>query len=93
MNEFLQHYGEAIITMSIIIIFIFLPWGKIFKETNYNGKGMFEEGYNKAENEIKKGKDTTMLFNQCPGANDAWDRGWVQACSDYREYIEQFKKK
>lgn len=83
MIDFLQHYGEAIITMLIIFIFIFLPWGKIFKETNYNGKGMFEEGYTKAEKEIKKGKDATVLLNQCPGADDAWDRGWVQACSDY----------
>lgn len=86
MIQFLEHYGEAIITMSIIFILIFLPLGKIFTETNYNGKGMFEEGYTKAEKEIKKGKDTSVLFNQCPGAGDAWDRGWVQACSDYRKY-------
>lgn len=84
MIQFLQHYGEAILTMSSIFILIFLPWDKIFKETNYNGKGMFEEGYTKAENEIKKGKNPTALFNQCPGADDAWDRGWVQACSDYK---------
>ena len=85
MMDFLQHYGEAILTMSVIFILIFLPWEKIFKETNYNGKGMFEEGYTKAENEIKKGKNPTVLFNQCQGADDAWDRGWVQACSDYRK--------
>jgi hypothetical protein len=85
--EILQHYGEAILTMLVIFILIFLLYGKIFKATNYNGKGMFEEGYDKAENEIKKGKDPTALFNQCPGADDAWDRGWVQACSDYRKTI------
>lgn len=89
MIDFLQDYGEAIITMSIIFILIFLPWCRIFKETNYNSKGMFEEGYTKAENEIKKGKDTTVLFNQCPGADDAWDRGWVQACSDYRKHSSE----
>ena len=86
--EFLQQWGETIFTMSIIFILIFLPYSKIFKETNYNSKEMFEEGYNKAENEIKKGKNPTDLFNQCPGADDAWDRGWIQACSDYK-----FKKK
>ena len=90
MIEFLQQWGEAILTMTIIIILIFLPYDKIFKETNYNSKEMFVEGYTKAENEIKKGKNPTDLFNQCPGADDAWDRGWVQACSDYRK---QFKKK
>ena len=84
MLEFLQQWGEAIFTMSIIFIFIVLPYGKIFKETNYNSKEMFLEGYTKAENEIKKGKNPTDLFNQCPGADDAWDRGWVQACSDYK---------
>jgi hypothetical protein len=82
--EFLQQWGEAILTMLVIFILIFLPYGKIFKETNYNTQDMFLEGYNKAEKEIKKGKDPTVLFNQCQGADDAWDRGWVQACSDYR---------
>lgn len=84
MIQFLQQYGEVMLTMLVIFILIFLPYDKIFKPTNYNSKGMFEEGYNKAESEIKKGKDPTTLFNQCQGADDAWDRGWVQACSNYR---------
>jgi hypothetical protein len=87
MIQFLEHWGGAIITLSIIFILIFLPYGKIFKKTNYNTQDMFIEGYNKAEKEILKGKDPTTLFNQCPGADDAWDRGWVQACSDYRKTI------
>jgi hypothetical protein len=54
---------------------------------------MFKEGYTKAENEIKKGKDPTALFNQCPGADDAWDRGWVQACADkFGVSVESIKK-
>ena len=87
MIDFLQQYGEAIITIIIIITLILLPWGKMFKETDFNSKGMFEEGYNKAENAIKRGEDPTVLFNQCPGATDAWDRGWIQACSDYRDRL------
>ena len=83
MIDFLQQWGEAILTILIILILLFLPYNKIFKEPNYNSKGMFKEGYDKAENEIKKGKDPEVLLNQCPGADDAWDRGWVQACSNY----------
>ena len=83
MIQFLQYYGEAILVMSIIFILLMLPYDKIFKSTNYNSKGMFKEGYDNAENEIKKGKDPEVLLNQCPGADDAWDRGWVQACSNY----------
>jgi hypothetical protein len=88
MIQFLEHWGIVIITMSIIFIIIFLPYGKIFKPTNYNSKDSFMEGYSSAENEIKKGKNPTTLFNQCQGAEDNWDRGWVQACSNYK-----FKKK
>ncbi len=83
--EFLQQWGEVIITLLFIFILIFLPYGKIFKSTDYNSTSSFMEGYSKAENEILKGKDPTTLFHQCPGAEDAWDRGWVQACSDYRK--------
>lgn len=87
MIDFLQQWEEAVLTMTIIFILIFLPYDKIFKKTNYNSKEMFEEGYNKAESEIKKGKNSTDLFDQCPRADDAWDRGWVQACSNYRKTI------
>jgi len=83
MIQFLSHYGEAILTLLVIFIFIFLPYGKIFKPTNYNSKDSFTEGYNKAENEIKRGKDPIVLMNQCQGPEDNWDRGWIQACSNY----------
>ena len=82
--EFLKNWGETVITTLLILILLFLPWERISKGTNYNTQKMFKEGYDKAENQIKKGKDPTELFNQCPGADDAWDRGWIQACVDYR---------
>ena len=85
MIQFLVNFWEPILTMCSIISFIFLPYSKIFKPTDYNGKGMFTEGYTKAEKEILKGKDPAALFEQCPGVVDNWDRGWVQACSDYRK--------
>jgi hypothetical protein len=84
MIQFLTDWGEAILTMLIIFIGIFLPYGRIFKPINYNSKESFKKGYTKAENEIKKGKNPTALFNQCQGVEDNWDRGWVQACNDYR---------
>lgn len=82
MIQFLSTYGEVIIAMTSIFIILLLPYGRIFKEANFNSQESFMEGYIEAEKLIKKGKNPTSLFNQCPGAEDSWDRGWVQACSD-----------
>ena len=82
MENFISLYWESTLTIILIFSIVLFPYERVFKTTDYNAKGMYEEGYSKAEESIRKGSDPKKLIDQCPGVMDKWDKGFLAACKD-----------
>jgi hypothetical protein len=71
-----------LIMVSIILFLLFAE--KIFKKKPKSREELFKKGYDAAMSCINKNIDNNKLYNQCQ-TDDAWDRGWKQACSNDRK--------